>query len=366
MTSSAFPEFFLSLTIQCTVVLLISLRLTRKCSSSESADRLWGICHVAVLVLVATGVLLPHVRLLHSGDDDILLASFAASNLTKTCSSLLRFLWMTGASVLAFRTVWSLITTSRLVGKTKHFPLQTSVNDMRCSPETAARLKRSRITVLTSEDLITPFCWQLQRPVIVLPDSLCTFPDDELDAVLRHELAHLEAKHPLRLFLQRLVEIIFWFHPLVWITSREASLQRELASDRRANRSATQAAAFLRGMARLADYCVSQTSTLAAGLGFVGAGPSILQRRMEHLLSLDWSNNLQPKPWFGNATLLIGVLPLTALIWVPVNDSATGRTLVSPWPQISASVLREFGISVRDYEVDNHRLLEHMHRREGL
>ena len=366
MTSSAFPEFFLSLSIQCTVILLISLRLTRKCSSSESADKLWGICHIAVLLLLATGVLLPHVRLLHSGKDDILLASFAASELTKTFASLLRFLWITGASVLAFRTVWSLITTSRLVSRTKHFPLQISGDRTRCSPETAARLSASRIAVLTSEDLITPFCWQLQHPVIVLPESLCTFPDDELDAVLRHELAHLEAKHPLRLFLQRLVEIIFWFHPLVWMTSREASLQRELAADRRANRSATQATAFLRGMARLADYCVSRTSTLSAGLGFGGAGRSIMQRRIEHLLSLDWSKNLQPAPLFGNAALLICIMPLTALIWVPVNDSATGRTLVSPWPRISASVLREFGISVRDYEVDNHRLLEHIHRREGL
>jgi hypothetical protein len=134
VTSSAFPEFFLSLSIQCTVILLISLRLTRKCSSSESADKLWGICHIAVLLLVATGVLLPHVRLLHSGKDDILLASFAASELTKTFASLLRFLWITGASVLAFRTVWSLITTSRLVSRTKHFPLQISGDRTRCSP----------------------------------------------------------------------------------------------------------------------------------------------------------------------------------------------------------------------------------------
>ena len=365
MTSSAFPEFFLSLTIQCTVVLLISLRLTRRCNSSESADKLWGICHIVVLALVATGVLLPHVRLLHTGDDDILLASFAASHVTKACSSVLRFLWITGILVLAFRTIWSLVTTSRLISRTKHFALQTGSDRIRCSPDTAARLAASRITVLTSEELITPFCWQLQHPVIVLPESLCTFPDDELEAVLRHELAHLEARHPLRLFLQRLVEIIFWFHPLVWITSREASVQRELAADRRANRSATQATAFLRGMARLADYCVSRTSNLAAGLGFGGAGPSILQRRIDHLLTLNWSN-LQPEPFPLQAALLVSVMPLAALIWIPVNDSATGRTLVSPWPQISASVLREFGISVRDYEVDNHRLLEHIHRREGL
>lgn len=367
MTSSAaFLEIFVSLTIQCTVILLISLRLTRTCSSSESADKLWGICHVVVLMLVASGILLPHVRLLHSGDEDILLASFAASNLTKTCSSLLRFLWITGASVLAFRTIWSLIATSRLVSKTRHFPLHTSDGALRCSTETADRLIASRITVLISDDLNTPFCWQLQHPVIVFPEALSAFPDDELDAVLRHELAHLEARHPLRLFLQRLVEVIFWFHPLVWITSREASLQRELASDRRANRSAAQASAFLRGMARLADYCVLRTSTLAAGLGFAGAGRSILQQRIEHLLSLDWNNKTQPQPLHWKATLLVSIMLLTALIWIPINDSATGRTMVSPWPQISASVLREFGIPVRDYEVDNHRLLEHIHRRKGL
>ena len=366
MTSSAFLEVALSLTIQCTVVLLICLWLTRKCNSSESADKLWGLCHVIVLLLVATGVFLPHIRLLHTGDDDMFLARIAASSLVRTGSSTLRFLWFAGASVLAFRTIWSLVTTSLLVGRTKDFPLRSESNAPRCSTDTADRLRTSQTRILTSEDLITPFCWQLQHPVIVLPESLRQFPDDELDAVLRHELAHLEAQHPLRLFLQRLVEIIFWFHPLVWITSREASLQRELSSDRRANQSAVQASSFLRGMARLADFCVSRTSSLAAGLGFSGTGRSILQRRIDQLLSLDWSAKTRSKSSPRQTALLIGILPVTALIWVPVNDSATGRTIVSPWPQISASVLREFGVAVRDYEVDNHRLMERIHRREGL
>ncbi len=366
MTSSEFMEAFLSLTIQCTVVLLICLWLTRRCNSSESADKLWGICHVIVLTLVAAGVLLPHIRLLHTGDDGLLLARIAASTLVRTGASTLRFLWIAGASVLAFRTIWSLVTTSLLVGRTKDFPLHSASDALRCSSETAERLSKSRTRILTSDDLITPFCWQLQHPVIVLPESLRQFPDDELDAVLRHELAHLDAQHPLRLFLQRLVEIIFWFHPLVWITSRDASLQRELSSDRRANHSAGQASAFLRGMARLADFCVSRTSSLAAGLGFAGAGRSILQRRIDQLLSLDWSTDSRSKSHIGQAAFLLGMMPITALIWVPVNDSATGRSIVSPWPQISASVLREFGVAVRDYEVDNHRLMEHIHRREGL
>jgi bla regulator protein blaR1 len=366
VTSSAFLEVALSLIIQSTIVLLICLWLARRCNSSESADQLWGICHVIVLMLVASGVFLPHIRLLHTGEDDILLARLAASNVVRTGSSMLRFLWIAGAAVLAFRTIWSLVTTSLLVRRTKDFPLHSETDALRCSTDTGDRLRKSRTRILTSEDLITPFCWQLQHPVIVLPESLRQFPDDELDAVLRHELAHLEAQHPLRLFLQRLVEIIFWFHPVVWITSREASLQRELSSDRRANHSAVQASAFLRGMARLADSCVSCTSSLAAGLGFTGVGRSILQRRIDQLLSLDWAADSGSKSYFGQAALLIGILPITALIWVPVNDSATGRTIFSPWPQISSSVLREFGISVRDYEVDNHRLQEHIHRREGL
>lgn len=366
MTSSAFLEVALSLTIQCTVVLLTCLWLTRRCNSSESADQLWGICHVIVLMLVASGVFLPHIRLMHTGDDDIFLARLAASAFVRSSSSAFHFLWTAGASVLALRTIWSLIQTSLLVGRTNDFPLCCDTEAQKCSTETADKLRRSKVCILTSEDLITPFCWQLQHPVIVLPESLRQFPNDELDAVLRHELAHLEAQHPLRLFLQRLVEIIFWFHPLVWITSREASLQRELSSDRRANHSAVQAGAFLRGMARLADTCVARNSSLAAGLGFFGVGRSILQRRIDQLLSLDWPSASRSKSHYGQAALLLGTMPLAALIWIPVNDSATGRTMISPWPRISASVLREFGVTVRDYEVDNHRLMEHIHRREGL
>ncbi len=117
------------------------------------------------------------------------------------------------------------------------------------------------VRIVTSESCATPFCWQLYRPVIVMPESVSEIPDDELRAVIRHELAHLRSRHPMMLFLQRLVEIGFWFHPLVWRASRAAAKQRELSADRKANSSRVDVAAFLRSLMRSAFR-------ICTGLGF--------------------------------------------------------------------------------------------------
>ena len=106
---------------------------------------------------------------------------------------------------------------------------------------------------------MSPFCWQLHRPAIVVPDLLLDFPVEEQRAVLNHELVHLSAQHPLRLFLQRIVEALFWFHPLVWWSSRQAAAAREFRCDAQAVDSQQEVAVYLQSLLRLieARSCVA-------------------------------------------------------------------------------------------------------------
>ena len=48
-------------------------------------------------------------------------------------------------------------------------------------------------------------------------------------------------------------------------------------------------------------------------------------------------------------------------VWIPVDISASARSLWSPWPAWSAQALQAVGIRARDYEIDAHRLHAHRH-----
>jgi len=365
MIASQFPELLLSLTLQCTFVLAVTLVLALQAPTSDIADRIWSRGHLYVLLLCLAAILLPHVRLIQTDGMMAVMSQIAHSARFSAIVAVLFRVWLVGVTMLVFTTLWSLCRTTLMVRNAVKFSMQPARSGFTLgSEETRRILKSLNIKVLWSEQGSVPFCWQLHSPVIVLPEVLSSFPADELDAVLRHELAHLQSQHPLKLFLQRLVEIGFWFHPLVWATSREASLQRELASDRLANQSPSQVAVFLKGMVRLSDFCRGRTSELAAGMGFGGHGRSMIQRRVDQLLSLDGSPRQTPQNHRVVSAVLMMAAILASTVWVPLNAQATGRTLFSPWPGLSASILHELGISVRDYEVDTHRLLEHEHDAE--
>lgn len=362
MISPGFPETFVSLTLQCSVVLLVALFLARRTHSSAAADRIWAHSHVLVLILCLMGALLPHFRILQPDKVLKALGQIASGAMFQTFFRTVGVVWIIGVVVLSAGTLISLIQTHSLVRRGQRENLVDNSTPMWHS-DTRQLMHELGATVVWSSESATPFCWQLHSPVIVLPETIRSFPPSELDAVLRHELAHLRAQHPLRLFLQRLLEIGFWYHPFVWLVSREASLQRELASDLLANRSVSQATTFIRGMIRLAELCSSRTRRLVAGLRFGGAGKSMIQRRVDQILSRDWSSeaNTTESLTIGHRTVLGFTAVLAALIWIPLNPDATGRTVLSPWPAVTAAVLHEAGLEVRDYELDRHRLHEHTH-----
>jgi beta-lactamase regulating signal transducer with metallopeptidase domain len=70
------------------------------------------------------------------------------------------------------------------------------------------------------------------RPAIVLPENWSErIPPAKLRLVLAHELAHMKRRDLAWGWVMSLAEIIFFFHPLVWISRREWTLNREIAAD---------------------------------------------------------------------------------------------------------------------------------------
>lgn len=63
-----------------------------------------------------------------------------------------------------------------------------------------------------------------------LTDAACLRPD-ELGYIIRHEAAHNKRKHWLDLWILQLLNIIFWFHPLIWRYRYLLRLQHEYEAD---------------------------------------------------------------------------------------------------------------------------------------
>ena len=75
----------------------------------------------------------------------------------------------------------------------------------------------------------TPMLFGLFRPMILLPDR--EYTNDQLRAVLLHELTHLRRNDILVKWLSVLACAVHWFNPIAWFMRREIDRACELACD---------------------------------------------------------------------------------------------------------------------------------------
>lgn len=76
----------------------------------------------------------------------------------------------------------------------------------------------------------TPITFGWRRPIIIIP-GLLQQEADNLYAIIKHELVHIQRADFLLNSIIQLVNSLFWFHPLVHLYSREAEIYREISYD---------------------------------------------------------------------------------------------------------------------------------------
>lgn len=91
-----------------------------------------------------------------------------------------------------------------------------------------ARVKRN-IAIKRCKAVSTPMIFGIIKPVLLMPDV--EFTSEELSIVLRHELVHLKRHDILYKLLIMLACTVYWFNPMVYIMSKAANNDLELACD---------------------------------------------------------------------------------------------------------------------------------------
>jgi beta-lactamase regulating signal transducer with metallopeptidase domain len=93
------------------------------------------------------------------------------------------------------------------------------------------RIKRP-VRLACTNAPISPFTVGVFRPVILLPNNIIQNSQPQLlDAIIGHELAHIKRFDNLQLWLQNILHIVYFFHPVVWLTNASLNFYRECICD---------------------------------------------------------------------------------------------------------------------------------------
>jgi type II secretory pathway component GspD/PulD (secretin)/beta-lactamase regulating signal transducer with metallopeptidase domain len=171
-----------------------------------------------------------------------------------------------------------------------------------------------------TEDSMSPAVCGLFRPVILLPQSLVEkLSAGQLRAVLLHEAIHLRRGDVWVNCAQALLQIFYWWHPLLWLANARIRRVREEAVD-----DAVMLA--LRDDAEIYASTLLEVAKLAfnrplAGLGLVGIleSRSALRQRIERLI-----NFRAPRKAGLTIVSILGILAFTAVA-LPMGE-APGKT----------------------------------------
>ena len=141
---------------------------------------------------------------------------------------------------------------------------------------------RTKVRLLSNVAVDMPMTGGLWRPVILLPESAASWCRERRAVVLSHELIHVRRRDALRRLMRRAVLAIYWFHPLVWIASRQAALASEKACDEEVLRLGPRPSEYARHLLFLAS---GLTRGGPRALALPIAQASQLERRITSILA---------------------------------------------------------------------------------
>ncbi|MBN1342852.1 MAG: M48 family metalloprotease [Phycisphaerae bacterium] len=150
------------------------------------------------------------------------------------------------------------------------------------SVSSALRL-RTPVTVAATDVAHGPVLAGIMRPVILLPRRLIAeLTPQQMRYVIAHELVHVRRRDNLVLLIQRLAEMCFFFHPVVWLCGWIMRREAEAACDD----------AVLAAYAAPAEYADSLTRVAEMKCGFTrrllvntfAAAESNFARRVRRIL----------------------------------------------------------------------------------
>lgn len=139
-------------------------------------------------------------------------------------------IWGTGMIIMAFFTFLSSLNTRRI--RQASLPMQNK--NIRCLYDRCKKelgIKKD-IPIYSSAYLTSPIATGFTKPVIIVPiHMLLDFTEKEIRHIFLHELTHLKHNDLIINRFMALAQIVYWYHPAVWIALKEMRQEREITCD---------------------------------------------------------------------------------------------------------------------------------------
>ena len=188
----------------------------------------------------------------------------------------------------------------------------------------ARKLQMTSGRVFVSERVRQAAVVGFWRPVVLVPASwLMELPADVLEAVIAHELAHIRRFDLWVNLLQRLIETLLFFHPMVWWLSNRVRLERELCCDQLAAQTIGNRGSYVRALEHVGRLQLRGSMHLAAA--FSGAGKMNLLRRVQYVLGVARKPEREPSWLVGALAIATSLAIAFSLAGFPKSSVAVAQ-----------------------------------------
>lgn len=168
-----------------------------------------------------------------------------------------------------------------------------------------------RVDLVTGDSDVGAFTIGTVRPLVFLPTEMLSLPEESIECVLAHELAHVRRLDDLDRQLQTLVQSVHFFNPVVWIVGALRGRESELASD---------CIAITQGRLDPSTYGRGMIDVLRLDAGYAAHAPMFIGRR--RAMSRRLESIFQAKPL--NRAVTTAVIALGVLL-IPMSGEEPRR-----------------------------------------
>jgi len=146
------------------------------------------------------------------------------------------------------------------------------------------------------------------KPVILLPVNLLTgLNNQEIEAIIAHELAHIKRHDYLLNFLQSIIETLFFYHPAVWLMSRIIRDEREHSCDDIAVSITGDTLSYIKALASAQEFTLNNNYNAVA---FAQSNSGLLTR-VKRLKTINNMKNKVTEGFFAASLIFISLILLS-------------------------------------------------------